>query len=603
MRQFYRLALSAIVTLAACKHVDNPAGPDATPGGDVDASPGIDAGPIDSDPSLPDGIAAARAAGDGDGLALAIHHATVTYLKPAIGNPPNDPPGFMVQGAKLGPAIFVAVDPATLAPAPAVGDVVDFTITGKHSVGQQPRATAITGFSRSQTGTDVRALVQDLTGATDIVSALDSYDSELVDLTADVVVDFSAGGVGFLRATVSTAALVNTNFQIRLPADVVDAIDLVRTCEVAARSVPMSRFNAAAQLAIFKPSEMVVRDCPAPQITGAAAISSSAIRLTFSRHIAPGSVLANGSQFTADHGLAITGATVSGRTVTLTTSAQSAATAYGVTIAATVKDLQGSSLDGNTTSFTGFGPGSGAALSKHTKLGIPSPSSAADPNSFLSVKSEYVVSYNGSRKVPNWVSWELNSTYLGSTDRQNDYRPDDTFPASEPQASLADYSGSGYERGHMCPSADRTLSAAVNSQTFYLTNMVPQAPNNNEGAWAVLEGDSRTLARAGKELFIISGGTFSAGSNTVGNGMKVPDYTFKVIVVLDAPGQGPADVTTSTRVIGVLMPNDNALIPMNANWKDYRVSVDMIEAMTGYDFLSDVSPAVQAVVEARVDNQ
>jgi endonuclease G, mitochondrial len=250
----------------------------------------------------------------------------------------------------------------------------------------------------------------------------------------------------------------------------------------------------------------------------------------------------------------------------------------------------------------GGGGGSGAALSRHTTLGIPSPASTGDANNFLSVKSGYVVSYNGSRKVPNWVSWELNTTYLGSTARQDDFRPDDTFPASEPQAALADYSGSGYDRGHMCPSADRTLTVAANSQTFFLTNMVPQAANNNQGPWATMENDLRAIVRTGKELFIISGGTFSASSNRIGSGVVVPDNTFKVVVVLDAVNQGPGSVTTSTRVIGVMMPNEDSQISRTADWHSFRVSVDSIEAATGENFLSDVDPAVQAVIEARVDN-
>jgi endonuclease G len=239
----------------------------------------------------------------------------------------------------------------------------------------------------------------------------------------------------------------------------------------------------------------------------------------------------------------------------------------------------------------------------HTTLGIPSPTSTSNPDSYLSVKSGYVLSYNSSRKVPNWVSWQLNTSYLGSTQRQDDYRPDDTLPPTLLQAQLSDYSGSGYDRGHMCPSADRTLTVAANSQTFFLTNMVPQAANNNQGPWNNLENESRNIARAGKELFVISGGTFSAGSNTVGNGMVVPDQTFKVIVVLDAVGQGAAEVSASTRVIAVLMPNENSQISREADWRTFRVSVDTIEAMTGYDLLSDVDTAVQAVVEARVDNQ
>jgi endonuclease G len=310
-----------------------------------------------------------------------------------------------------------------------------------------------------------------------------------------------------------------------------------------------------------------------------------------------------------------------GTTRTASGSAFSTAT-FAVNLAGTIR-FQIRKLDGGTnrinidditiTDFTTTGGGggtggggtggTGAALSKHTTMGIPAPVSASTPNAFLSVKADYVVSYNGSRKEPNWVSWELNSSYLGSIDRQNDFRPDDTFPASEPQAALADYSGSGYDRGHMCPSADRTLTTAANQQTFYLTNMVPQSAHNNEGPWAVMENDLRDLAAAGDELFIIAGGTFSSSSNTIGSGVVVPDKTFKVVVVLNSVGQGVSAVTTSTRVIAVMMPNEDAQISQSADWHTFRVSVDSIEAATGYDFLSDVDPSIQAVIEARVDNQ
>lgn len=250
----------------------------------------------------------------------------------------------------------------------------------------------------------------------------------------------------------------------------------------------------------------------------------------------------------------------------------------------------------------GGGGGPGADISVHTTLGLPSPSSTSDPDSYLSVKPGYVLSYNSSRKIPNWVSWELNTSYLGSTDRQDDFRIDSTLPSTLPQATLADYSGSGYDRGHMCPSADRTRTTTANSETFYLTNMVPQAGNNNRGPWANLEEYSRSLVQTGKELFIIAGGTFSSSSASIGNGVKVPDQTFKVIVVLDAPGQGPGNVTANTRVIGVLMPNRDSQISLSAPWRNFRVSIDQIEALTGHDYLSDVDPAVEAIIEARVDN-
>jgi endonuclease G len=574
---------------------------------DSDVAAGIDAGTDAAAPDGgmsggPDGIAAARAAADGTGLSLAIRGVTVTYLKPQIGSPSSDPAGFTIQAAKLGPALFVAVDPATLTPPAAVGDVVDFTITAKATVALQPRAQAIASYARTARGTNVGALAQDLTVVSDVVTALDHYESELVTVTGGLVQDFTAGGAGFQRSGIVTLGIAgNPSYQLRAPAALVDAIDMVKTCQFTVTNVPMGRFNALAQIGVFASSDITLRSCPAPTVSSATPTSSTSVVLTSSRHILPSSVLPDGSQFTFDNGLTASAATVSGRTITLTTSAQDAATAYTLAIESTVTDLQGTAVSAGAA-FPGFSSGSGAALSVHTTLGIPSPTSTSDPNSFLSVKSEYVVSYNSSRKVPNWVSWELNTSYLGSIDRQNNYRTDDTLPQTLPQAQLSDYSGSGFERGHMCPSADRTLTTTSNSQTFYLTNMVPQAANNNEGPWADLENEARNIARSGKELFIISGGTFGPSPRIVGNGLVVPDQTFKVIVVLDQVG-GPSAVTTSTRVIAVVMPNNDTLISKTADWHSFRVSVDAIEAMTGYDFLSDVDPAIQAVIEARVDNQ
>lgn len=275
-----------------------------------------------------------------------------------------------------------------------------------------------------------------------------------------------------------------------------------------------------------------------------------------------------------------------------------------------ITDYSGGGGTGGTGGGTG-GSGSGgagtggstngASVSVHTKLGLPSLATTSNWNNYLSVKSQYVVAYNSSKKTPNWVSWELNSSYLGSQARSDNFRPDDTLPSGMPQASLADYSGSGYDRGHMCPSGDRTLNATANGMTFYLSNMVPQAANNNQGPWEKLEEYARSLATAGSELFVVSGG---AGSNgTVGSGVNVPNSTFKVITVLSHVGQGPADVTTSTRVIAVVMPNDDSQISKAADWKPYRVSARSVETLSGLNFNADVPQSIQDVIENRVDNQ
>jgi len=155
--------------------------------------------------------------------------------------------------------------------------------------------------------------------------------------------------------------------------------------------------------------------------------------------------------------------------------------------------------------------------STNVNLTMGNPSNAAADvvnqfSNFLMEKPQYVLSYNRDNGRPNWTSWHLDSSWIGSTPRQDDFRPDDALPASWYHVAATDYSGSGYDRGHMCPSGDRTSSVANNSATFLMTNMIPQAPNNNQITWANLESYSRTLVSGGgNELYIISGGQGTSG--------------------------------------------------------------------------------------------
>jgi endonuclease G, mitochondrial len=259
-------------------------------------------------------------------------------------------------------------------------------------------------------------------------------------------------------------------------------------------------------------------------------------------------------------------------------------------------------------SITDFGTsGGGGSGSVHLTMGNPSGAATANLNNYLLNKAQYAVGYNCSLGRANWVSWQLNSSWLGSTPRQDDFRADTTLPAGCYQVQGTDFSGSGFDRGHMTPSGDRTSTVPVNSSTFLMTNMIAQAPDNNQGIWANLEDYSRTLVSQGKELYIISGGSGIGGTgsngafNTIAGGkVTVPNRTWKIIVVLDTPGSGVAGVTTSTRVIAVNIPNAQGV--RTADWRNYRVSVDSIESLTGFDFLSQVSTSVQSTIEARVDN-
>ncbi len=239
--------------------------------------------------------------------------------------------------------------------------------------------------------------------------------------------------------------------------------------------------------------------------------------------------------------------------------------------------------------------------SEHLTMGNPSSAvtNVNQPNNYLMEKLQYSLSYSRDNGGPNWVSWHLDTSWLGSTPRQDDFRADTTLPAGWYRVTGSDFSGSGFDRGHMCPSADRTISVSANSSTFLMTNMIPQLPANNQGVWANLETYSRSLVSQGNELYIISGG--HGLQYFIANGqVAVPAQTWKVIIVLPVGSNDVSRVTTSTRTIAVIMPNSGTI---GSDWRSYRVSVDQVEAITGYDFFSNVSSGIQAVIEGVVDNQ
>lgn len=238
----------------------------------------------------------------------------------------------------------------------------------------------------------------------------------------------------------------------------------------------------------------------------------------------------------------------------------------------------------------------------HLTMGIPSKATRdiQNANDYLIDDNQrpYALSYNNTKRIPNWVSWQLNKSWLGTAPRTNDFRADPTLPKGWYQVKSSDYNGSGYDRGHMAPSADRAKDTATNSATFLMTNIVPQTPDNNRDVWESLESESRRLANQGKELYIIAGGVGEKGTFGAAK-ISIPASTWKVIVVLDKPGLRAANVTNKTRVIAVDVPNIQGI--KDKTWRDFRVSVDQLEAKTGYNFLTNVPEAVQTAIESRVD--
>jgi endonuclease G len=239
-----------------------------------------------------------------------------------------------------------------------------------------------------------------------------------------------------------------------------------------------------------------------------------------------------------------------------------------------------------------------SASSVHLALGTPVDADPSDDE--VMVRPEYALSYNRARNAANWVSWELNASYLGSVLRhRGGFLSDDALPAGWYRVRHEDYTGSLYDRGHVLSSEDRTRTPVANLATFRLTNVLPQRHELNVGPWLRLEEYCHALAaKEGRELYVMAGGIFAAHPPTIGRGVSVPDAFFKIVVVL-SPGEAAGDVRESTRVIAVIMPN-TAELPQ-ASWAAYRTTVNEVERRTGYDFLTRVPAPIQRVIERRVD--
>lgn len=118
--------------------------------------------------------------------------------------------------------------------------------------------------------------------------------------------------------------------------------------------------------------------------------------------------------------------------------------------------------------------------------------------------SSFIVEYSDSLKIPLSVVWNLSSSDLGKVKRTASMKFHTDTIGGRPTASSSDYTHSGYDRGHMCPAADRSRSRELMAETFTMANICPQAPDLNRGAWKKLEDYSRSLARQGRRLKIMA---------------------------------------------------------------------------------------------------
>lgn len=226
-------------------------------------------------------------------------------------------------------------------------------------------------------------------------------------------------------------------------------------------------------------------------------------------------------------------------------------------------------------------------------LGVPTDQNLTDDH--LIERTQYVLSYNLYRKVANWVSWNLDSSWYGDVPRYSgNFIADTSLPDSFYKVKHTDYTNSGYDRGHMVRSEERTRTIEDNKATFLMTNILPQHPDLNRGVWLNLEYHCEDLCKKEKKkLFVIAGGVFHS-EKWIKNSVAIPDSCFKIIVVLNN-GESIESITDSTEVIAVMMPNFAGV--RNEKWQSYLTTIRRIENSTGYNFLSNLSDGLQQTIE------
>ncbi|WP_183015989.1 DNA/RNA non-specific endonuclease [Achromobacter sp. UMC46] len=145
--------------------------------------------------------------------------------------------------------------------------------------------------------------------------------------------------------------------------------------------------------------------------------------------------------------------------------------------------------------------------------------------------SAFAILHSGQTKTPVFVAERLNRKTLSQAQgmqRTDKFYAEARLPRAE-RSDLDDYKGSGYSRGHMAPAGDMASKESM-AQSFSLANMVPQDQTQNAGAWSRIEQDTRKyVMRAAGDVYVFTGPFYSDKPKTIGSGVAVPGYVYKVV--------------------------------------------------------------------------
>lgn len=219
--------------------------------------------------------------------------------------------------------------------------------------------------------------------------------------------------------------------------------------------------------------------------------------------------------------------------------------------------------------------------SQHVIYGAPISAIPDNEGQYL-CRLGYAARYSYATRVSEYVVEKVTSkSIVGNAARKDEFREDPEVPVQY-RATLKDYQGSGYDRGHMAPAADFYYSVQAMSESFFLTNMMPQIPGNNRGIWKYTEEYTREWAKAFGEIYVVTGVIYTDPIKEFGpNKVKVPGYLYKIVV---APGQNKS--------IAFLYPNQK--LPVE-DMPKYIVTISDIEQYTGINFMPNLPAELKAI--------
>lgn len=202
--------------------------------------------------------------------------------------------------------------------------------------------------------------------------------------------------------------------------------------------------------------------------------------------------------------------------------------------------------------------------------------------------SNYILSYAEEHEQAYWVAYELTKEEtIKTAGRDNNFRVDPLIKSGS--ATLSDYKGAGFDRGHLAPAGDMSFSKEAMSESFFMSNMSPQNPSFNRGIWKKLEGQFHKWGEQYNCIHIATGAILKDGLATIGNNqVSIPDKYYKIAL---------RENNGEVNVIGFVMPNEKSNSPLSK----FAVSIDEIEKMTGIDFFSQLDDELENRIEGDVD--